>query len=543
MRILVLGSTGFIGSAITDRLVHSGHNVVAVVRGTGMHDARTEARTGDLGAPESLRAAVTPDIDAVVHAAAPLGDWRRESDSVQAMIEALGAPQKVFVYLSGTWVLGPTSGAVGTVRELDEKSPPDPIALVSGRETVETLVASSPITGVVVRPGIAFGRRGGIPGMLIQWAREHGRGRFVGPSGTTWPVVHVDDLARLVELALTDEPGELLHGVAQAAVPVADIAAAATSPPEAPGRPILAPGGRIGSPRCGVRRGAGHVPERPVRPGSNPRMVPGAPRHRPRVDRGLRRAAASPSLTVAPSREAHLPEEKLSATRPSLVDVLQWAASPAARTRAVRAAARGGTCCVEPRPPQPAVRERRRPRVPTPARARPSSAVATNPGSPTLRPIARARSYSACAGAPGRRRPRRTGPARPARALRDRRAEPVKPAPATVNRPRASSQSRAPARGGRTRIRRAPPRHRRRPLRRRGRCPVEQVACGVQVTEVDLLTPRSAQGPLGGVPQPGRGGDVDRLLQRAGALVVAAELPQSPAEVVQVADSPQGSSS
>ena len=228
MRILVLGSTGFIGSAITDRLVNSGHNVVALVRGPGLHDARTEARTGDLGSPQSLRAAVTPDIDAVVHAAAPLGDWRRERDSVQAMIEALGAPQKVFVYLSGTWVLGPTAGPNETARELDERSSPDPIALVSGRETVETLVTSSPVTGVVVRPGIAYGRRGGIPGMLIQWAREHGRGRFVGPAGTTWPVVHVDDLARLVELALTDAgPGELLHGVAQAAVPAADIAAAA----------------------------------------------------------------------------------------------------------------------------------------------------------------------------------------------------------------------------------------------------------------------------------------------------------------------------
>ena len=229
MKVLLLGSTGYLGSAITDRLLSVGHHVAAVVHGTGEPDPRTEARVGDLASPESLRAAVTPDIDAVVHAAAPLGDWQVERASVQAMIESLGAPEKVLVYVSGAWVLGPGPESDDQADSFDEASPLRPIPLVAGRETVEGLVTASPVTGVVLRPGIAHGRGGGIPGMLKAWAQEHGAGRYVGGSAsTTWPVVHVDDLAQLVELALEKaRPGDVLHGVTEAAVSVVEIARAA----------------------------------------------------------------------------------------------------------------------------------------------------------------------------------------------------------------------------------------------------------------------------------------------------------------------------
>ena len=222
MKILVLGSTGFIGSAVTSQLVLSGHKVVAIARESDRVDARTEVRVGDLAEPETLRSAVTPDIDAIVHAAAPLGDWTVERASVSAMLDALGSPDKSFLYVSGTWVLGPGAGDV-----FDESSPPAPIALVSGRETVESLVLDSAVNGIVLRPGIAFGHGGGIPGMLVQWASQEGRGRHVGAASVTWPVVHVEDLARLVDLALDSRVTGILHGVSQSSVAVADLAVAA----------------------------------------------------------------------------------------------------------------------------------------------------------------------------------------------------------------------------------------------------------------------------------------------------------------------------
>ena len=226
MKVLLLGSTGYLGSAISDRLVVAGHQVVAVVR---QHGGGPGTRVADLASPSTLRAAVTSDIDAVVHAATPLGDWERERESVQAMIEALGASDKAFIYLSGTWVLGAGPDPGDSTRAYDETSPVRPIPLVAGRETVEQLVRESPVTGVVVRPGIVHGRGGGIPAMLTAWAGKRGRGRYVGSAATaTWPMVHVNDLARLVEIAVTDAlPGDLLHGIGQPAVPVAEIARAA----------------------------------------------------------------------------------------------------------------------------------------------------------------------------------------------------------------------------------------------------------------------------------------------------------------------------
>ncbi len=236
MKVLIIGANGYLGSAITATLAPAGHDVVRAGR------AREEAhaadfRVADLTDLTSLASAITPDIDAVVHAGAPTGDWDMDIRAIATMLDQLsGTDQRsatdrlagtgpVFVYVSGAWALGPTRFAA-----LDEQSPPRPISLVKGRETVEEIVLMSPVRGVVVRPGIVHGHGGGIPSLMTSWAREHGHGRYVidGADPLTWPSVHVDDLAHLVRLALTEAAaGDILHAVAQEAVPVHDVARAA----------------------------------------------------------------------------------------------------------------------------------------------------------------------------------------------------------------------------------------------------------------------------------------------------------------------------
>lgn len=64
--------------------------------------------------------------------------------------------------------------------------------------------------------------------MLVDWARHAGTGRYVGDPTVRWSLVHVDDFADLVMLAVElGEPGTVLHGVAGPAVPVTALAAAA----------------------------------------------------------------------------------------------------------------------------------------------------------------------------------------------------------------------------------------------------------------------------------------------------------------------------
>lgn len=230
MKILLIGASGYLGSAILDNLTKNGHQVAALVRNPRPLPEGVEARTADLAHPDTLGPAVTPDIDGVVHAGAPLGNWDLEDRAVTRLLDGLADADKPFIYLSGIWVLGASEPEQSSPHVLDESSPVRPIALVSGRERLEHRVLhTGRARGIVIRPGIVHGRGGGIPGLMTSWPEERGHGVFVSTGGnSTWPVVHVDDLAALVHLALLNGgAGQILHGVAEPAVPVPEVAAAA----------------------------------------------------------------------------------------------------------------------------------------------------------------------------------------------------------------------------------------------------------------------------------------------------------------------------
>ncbi|AZM58076.1 DUF4440 domain-containing protein [Streptomyces sp. WAC 01529] len=229
MKVLLTGATGYIGSAVTDHLVAVGHQVVALTRsaepqpGRGWH----AQVVGDTADPASLAGAVTPEIEAVIHLAPPSGDV----DVDIAVIEALAAPlrgtRRPFVYTSGVWVLG----ATGDAQEVGEETPTDPIDIVGYRPHIERRVLAEVAEGVravVVRPGIVYGRGGGIPAILVDRARQQGTPEYYGVEGVRWPTVHVDDLAELFVAAVERaEPGTVWHGVGESAVPVRDLARAA----------------------------------------------------------------------------------------------------------------------------------------------------------------------------------------------------------------------------------------------------------------------------------------------------------------------------
>ena len=229
-RVLVIGASGYLGRAVTERLLADGHEVLALTRhgeAPGSFPAPVKAVEGDLLEPASLTAAVTTEVDAVLHLATPLGDEAADLAALDALLSALHGSGRPLLYTSGAWVLGPSKEAA----PFDENSATDPLPLVGYRHRLENRVlaaADHGVRGVVIRPGVAHGRGGGIPALLVDLARQHGTGLHVGDGLVRWPMVHVDDLADLFVLAHRGAPaGSVLHGVAEEGVSTRALAAAA----------------------------------------------------------------------------------------------------------------------------------------------------------------------------------------------------------------------------------------------------------------------------------------------------------------------------
>ena len=237
MRVFLTGATGYIGSAVSERLRAAGHQLSALARSDAaaarLSAAGIEPIRGEFADPKSV-AAGARGADGVISLATTY-DAAVDGPAIDAILEALAGSNKPFVYTSGIWSHGDTAGKV-----VDESSPPNPAPLVAWRQGVEDRVlagARRKIRTVVIRPAIVYGRGGGIPAGFVESARKEGAAQLVGTGENRWSFVHVDDLADLYLLALENAPpGTLLLGVSGEAHPVRDVAAAASRGAGAEGR-------------------------------------------------------------------------------------------------------------------------------------------------------------------------------------------------------------------------------------------------------------------------------------------------------------------
>lgn len=242
MQVFLTGATGYIGTAVAERLRAAGHRLSGLARSDSaasrLKAAGITPIRGDFSDPKTVGAAAR-GADGVISMATTY-DSKVDGPAIAAILDALAGSDKPFVYTSGIWSHGDTGGAV-----VDETSPPRPAALVQWRQAVEDRVREAAKRGIrttVIRPAIVYGRGGGIPAGFIQSAREEGAARYVGTGNNRWPFVHVDDLADLYLLALERAPaGSLLLGVHGPSHPVREVAAAASRGAGAGGRTVSWP--------------------------------------------------------------------------------------------------------------------------------------------------------------------------------------------------------------------------------------------------------------------------------------------------------------
>jgi nucleoside-diphosphate-sugar epimerase len=238
MRVFLTGATGYIGAAVTEKLIAAGHHVAGLARSEASARALerlgAEAARGGLEDPPVISAAARA-ADAVIHLAfAPSADAPRlDRLAVDTILSALAGSGKPFLYTSGVWVMGNTGGHVA-----DEATPVNPTALVAWRPPHEQLVLNAKgVRGIVIRPGMVYGRGGGLVGRLFR-PDECGVVHYIGTGENRWSFIHVDDLADLYVLALQAPAGSLYFAVAGPAVAISVVAQAAAHGAPVEGIPL-----------------------------------------------------------------------------------------------------------------------------------------------------------------------------------------------------------------------------------------------------------------------------------------------------------------
>jgi nucleoside-diphosphate-sugar epimerase len=217
MKVFLTGASGYIGGAVVEVLKAQGHSLIGLARNEAaekkLASRGVAAVRGDLADKAAIKAAAM-DADAVIHLANTSDANAPKADraAVEAILEALTGSGKPFIYTSGVWVLGNTGDSLA-----DETSAAaSPFALVAWRPAIENLAldgARKGIKAMVLRPGIVYGRGGGIPAMWVGAAKQ-GAVNYVGTGSQQWTTVHVDDLAELYAKAIAQgSAGAIWHGI------------------------------------------------------------------------------------------------------------------------------------------------------------------------------------------------------------------------------------------------------------------------------------------------------------------------------------------
>jgi len=202
MKVLIFGSTGFIGFPAAQALVRAGHIVYG--------QTRSQENAKRIAAEEIIPIVCDPESDS----------WHSLIPTLDVVIEALGgsapkpviapalreavasaaqrlrpthAPKLTYIYTSGGWVHGDSRTEIVT----DTTPIAAPLGVVAWRpEQEQAVITHTILNGIVVRPTMLYGRSGSISAMVFKQAKE-GKVTWYGTPGGRIASIHTDDLADL----------------------------------------------------------------------------------------------------------------------------------------------------------------------------------------------------------------------------------------------------------------------------------------------------------------------------------------------------------
>ena len=249
MKILIIGATGYIGSAVARALRNDGYDVSGLARSDAsaarLREDRIRAVPGDMQTPATLLGAVrTAEPDIVLVAASAGGGagdtkaFSADRDAILALTAGLEGRGKSLIFTSGSAVFGVFADGERADPAFDEATPlPLPRALfaapspnlpeafatdleeaVAARVQAERAVLTAAgVRGIVIRPGNVWGYGGSVDiPKAIEIARANGAAPYWGRGESLQGYVHLDDVVDLYRLAIASgRTGGVYHAVTE----------------------------------------------------------------------------------------------------------------------------------------------------------------------------------------------------------------------------------------------------------------------------------------------------------------------------------------
>lgn len=215
MKILITGSSGFIGSFIVEEALRRGFETWAAVRSSSSRQYLTDERTHfielDLSSEEQLKEQLRPHrFDYVVHAAGITKclhkrDFHRiNTEGTQHLVNALTSlqmPLRSFVYISSLSIMGAIREQRPYTEIVESDTPQPNTAYGKSKLEAEQWLETQPIPYIIFRPTGVYGPRERDYFMMFKSIKAH-TDFAVGYCRQDITFVYVTDVVQAVFLAL-----------------------------------------------------------------------------------------------------------------------------------------------------------------------------------------------------------------------------------------------------------------------------------------------------------------------------------------------------
>lgn len=234
MRVFVTGASGFVGSAIVNELIATGHQVLGLARSDSsaqkIINAGAQVHRGDLDDLASIQQGAA-GCEAVIHTGFN-HDFSKFKANCEADRQVIGALAETLKGSARPLIITSGIGLINIGRTITEDDAPPVSSDVMPRVATEEAANAAAAKGVkvyIVRlPPTTHGEgdHGFVP-MIINIAKDKKESAYIGEGNNPWPAVHRFDAAVLYRLIAEQQPQQqVYHAVAEEGIPFKDIAEA-----------------------------------------------------------------------------------------------------------------------------------------------------------------------------------------------------------------------------------------------------------------------------------------------------------------------------